>query len=88
MKFNKNQLEIIAYCLSIQESECENKETRVQMQNMLGDMQEKGIWGTYAMFYNECEICEDILSDSYLESGVCDDCKDSINLLDPSINTI
>ena len=88
MKFNTNQLEIIAFCLSIQESECENKETRDQIRDMLGTMQQKGIWGTSAMFYHECEICEDILTDSDLESGVCDDCKDSINLLDPSINTI
>ena len=44
MKFTKEQLEIIAYCLSLCESDFEGK-TQAQMHQILGTLQQKGIWG-------------------------------------------
>ena len=45
MKFNKKQLQIISYCLALLESDCEVKETRQEMHNILGSLQDKNIWG-------------------------------------------
>jgi len=45
MKFNKKQLQIISYCLANLESDCEVKETRQEMHNILGTLQDKNIWG-------------------------------------------
>lgn len=44
MKFTKEQLEIIAYCLSLCESDFQGK-TQAQMHQILGTLQQKGIWG-------------------------------------------
>jgi len=44
MKFTKEQLEIIAYCLSLCESDFQG-ETQAQMHQILGTLQQKGIWG-------------------------------------------
>ncbi len=52
MKFNKKQLEIISYCLANLEGECEVKETRQEMHNILSNLQDKNIWG-HCDFYKE-----------------------------------
>ncbi len=44
MKFTKDQLEIIAYTLSLCESDFEGK-THDEMHYILGKLQQKGIWG-------------------------------------------
>jgi hypothetical protein len=44
MKFTKEQLEIIAYCLSLCESDFEGK-TQEQTHQILGTLQQMGIWG-------------------------------------------
>jgi hypothetical protein len=45
MKFTKRQLEIIAYSLSLLESDYEGK-TQAEMHQILGTLQQKGIWGS------------------------------------------
>jgi len=54
MKFKKEELEIIAYCMALLESDCTNEITRKKMHNMLAKMQAIGIWGN-ADFYDEEE---------------------------------
>ena len=44
MKFTKEQLEIIAYCLSLCESDLQGK-TQAQTREILGWLQQIGIWG-------------------------------------------
>ena len=74
MRFNKKQLEIIAYCLSNLEGDCENADTKKQMHGILGDLQEKGLWGR-CKFYNECEKCETSLTPEEFEhSNICSCC--------------
>ena len=46
MKFNKKQLEIIAHSLALHVEEVEVESVRLQMEIMLGQMQEIGIWGS------------------------------------------
>jgi hypothetical protein len=43
MRFNKKQLQIIGHCLALMESDCEVKETRQEMHNILGSIQDKNI---------------------------------------------
>jgi len=52
MRFNKKQLQIISYCLANLESDCEIKETRQEMHNILCDLQDNNIWG-HCDFYKE-----------------------------------
>ena len=44
MKFTKEQLEIIAYCLALCESDL-NISTQIKTHQILGTLQQKGIWG-------------------------------------------
>jgi len=46
MKYNKKQKEIIAYCLSLLENECENESTRNEMITMIQDLQSERIFGS------------------------------------------
>lgn len=50
MRFNKKQLQIISWCLANLESDCEIKETRQEMHNILESLQDKNIWG-HCNFY-------------------------------------
>ena len=43
--FNKQDLEVIAYCLALIEMDAPNPKVRKQIQRILGDLQKKGIWG-------------------------------------------
>jgi len=48
MKFSKKQLQVIAYSISLLESDGDNElsaSTNVDMQQILGKLQEVGIWG-------------------------------------------
>ena len=45
MKLNKNQKEIIAYCLALLESDCENKSTKKEMHKLLSELQKESIYG-------------------------------------------
>tara|TARA_R110000782_G_scaffold109134_1_gene198041 strand:+ start:2220 stop:2375 length:156 start_codon:yes stop_codon:yes gene_type:complete len=48
MKFSKQQLELIAYSVSLLESDGDNEfssNTNLEMQQILGKLQEVGIWG-------------------------------------------
>mgnify|MGYP003627160093 CR=1 FL=1 len=48
MKFSKQQLQVIAYSVSLLESDGDNElsaSTNVDMQQILGKLQEVGIWG-------------------------------------------
>ena len=55
MRFNKKQLQIIAYCLANLESDCEIKETRQEMHNILGGLQNKDIWGRCNFYKSDLE---------------------------------
>jgi hypothetical protein len=77
MKFNKNQLQIISYCLANLESDCENADTRQEMHHILGSLQNEGIWG-HCDFYNECSMCEDSMwLEEFEFCDICPDCRDS-----------
>ena len=52
MNFNKKQLEIIAFCLANLEHDCENKNTKKELQNIISNLQEVNIWGRVD-FFNE-----------------------------------
>jgi hypothetical protein len=45
MKLNKKQKQIIAYCLALIESDCENKSTKKEMHKILSELQKEGIFG-------------------------------------------
>tara|TARA_R110000744_G_scaffold156183_1_gene271754 strand:- start:7 stop:171 length:165 start_codon:yes stop_codon:yes gene_type:complete len=51
MRYTKKQKEIIAYCLSLLESECEVESTKNEMIYMIQDLQSQKIFG-YVDFYN------------------------------------
>ena len=55
MRFNKKQLQIISYCLANLESDCEIKETRQEMHNILGSLQDKNIWGDCNFYKHHLE---------------------------------
>tara|TARA_R110000824_G_scaffold358228_1_gene545760 strand:- start:1513 stop:1671 length:159 start_codon:yes stop_codon:yes gene_type:complete len=52
MTYTKKQKEIIAYCLSLLESDCEVKGTRNEMISMIQDLQRQNIFG-YVDFYKD-----------------------------------
>jgi len=50
MRYTKKQKEIIAYCLSLLESDCEVESIRNEMHYMIQDLQSQRIFG-YVDFY-------------------------------------
>ena len=54
MRYTKKQKEIIAYCLSLLESDCEVEGTRNEMICMIQDLQSQKIFGDVD-FYNQEE---------------------------------
>ena len=56
MKFNKQELEIIGHALTLIVDEMTHKKNKAIVENMLGKMQDKGIWGMAPIHEEEEEI--------------------------------
>jgi hypothetical protein len=53
MRYTRKQKEIIAYCLSLLESDCEVESTRDDMITIIQDLQSKNIFGYVDFYKNE-----------------------------------